>query len=94
MDKLAGEELEQHLSEIEDGWNVVDGHRLRREFDFEDFQAALEFVNEVGEVAEKMNHHPEIEFTWGEAAVEIHTHEVDGLTEKDFELVEEIDSIL
>lgn len=85
--------IDDKMGDLEAGWEVVDGHHLQKKFEFEDFQAALEFVNQVGEVAEENMHHPEIEFTWGEATVKIYTHEVDGLTTEDFELAEEIDGL-
>ncbi|MFB6190679.1 MAG: 4a-hydroxytetrahydrobiopterin dehydratase [Candidatus Nanohaloarchaea archaeon] len=93
MEKMDDDEIEDARRDLEDGWEVVDGHHLQKKFEFEDFQGALEFVNQVGEIAEEKMHHPEIEFTWGEATVRIHTHEADGLTSDDFGLAEEIDGL-
>lgn len=93
MEKLEEEEIGERLEDLED-WELVENYRLQKRFEFEDFQAALDFVNRVGKVAEEKMHHPEIEFTWGEATVKIHTHEVDGLTEDDFELAREIDRLV
>ena len=41
-------------------------------------------MNKVGEYAEKVDHHPEITFTWGKAIINIYTHSVGGLREADF----------
>jgi 4a-hydroxytetrahydrobiopterin dehydratase len=90
---MDSDEIEDAQQELEDGWEVVDGHHLQRKFDFEDFVGALDFVNQVGEVAEEKMHHPEIEFTWGEATVKIYSHDVDGLTRDDFELARAIDRL-
>jgi 4a-hydroxytetrahydrobiopterin dehydratase len=90
---MDSDEIEDAQQELEDGWEVVDGHHLQRKFDFEDFVGALDFVNQVGEVAEEKMHHPEIEFTWGEATVKIYSHDVDGLTRDDFELARAIDGL-
>ena len=47
-----------------DGWRVIGEHHLEREFKFQDFRAALDFTNRVGELAEQQNHHPDIYLAW------------------------------
>ena len=74
-------------------WEVVDEHHLRREFRFNNFREALDFVNRVGELAEEQAHHPDIELGWGRAAVRIFTHKIDGLTESDFILAAKVDRL-
>lgn len=81
------------LSQLKQGWEVVDGHHLRRTWSFEDFAGAMAFVVRVGEVAEAAGHHPDICFTWGRAEVQIHTHAIDGLSEADFVLAAKIDRL-
>lgn len=83
---LEGEELRELRRELDAGWEVVDGHHLAKTFEFEDFVTALEFVNEVGELAERQGHHPDLHLSWGQVKVEIWTHKIDGLTESDFVL--------
>ncbi len=74
-----------------DGWAVVEGHHLAREYRFPDFVSALAFVNRVGAVAEGSGHHPDIYLTWGKARIEIYTHKINGLTESDFVLAAKCD---
>lgn len=93
VEPLQGREIEPYLDQVDDGWEVVDDHHIKREFDFEDFQEALEFVNRVGKIAEEEGHHPNIEFTWGEATIKIYTHKIDGLHENDFILASKIDEV-
>lgn len=81
---LTGDALAKLEQELDDRWSVVDGHHLERVFTFDDFRQALAFTNQVGELAEAENHHPEITLTWGRVTVTIWTHKVDGLTENDF----------
>ena len=76
-----------------DGWEVVAGHHLRKEFKFEDFKATQEFVNRVGKLAEEQWHHPDICYGWGRAEITIWTHKIDGLTESDFILAAKIDQL-
>ena len=81
---LEGEELERLTAELGGGWKVVDGHHLEKEYRFPDFRQALEFTNRIGELAEEVNHHPNIFLTWGRVRVELWTHKIDGLNEADF----------
>ncbi len=89
---LTGEQIAP-LHEQTPGWQVVDEHHLSRTFKFKDFAGALQFVNQVGRIAEQEGHHPNICFTWGRVTIEIHTHKVDGLTDSDFILAAKIDTI-
>ena len=89
---LKGDALAAREREVPD-WKVVDEHHLNKSFKFPDFLKALEFVNRVGAIAEEMGHHPNIEFTWGKAEITIFTHDVDGLTGKDFALAAKINQL-
>ena len=68
-------------------------HKLRREYRFPDFAAALDFVNKIGSVAEELGHHPDILLSWGRVRVETWTHDADGITEKDLLLAQRIDGL-
>lgn len=81
---LEGEELKTYEQKLSSDWEVMEGHHLTRSYSFPDFRTALEFTNQVGELAEDMNHHPDITLTWGEVQITIWTHEIDGLSEIDF----------
>ncbi|MBN1362758.1 MAG: 4a-hydroxytetrahydrobiopterin dehydratase [Sedimentisphaerales bacterium] len=90
---LSGDELEQQIDQLGEGWTVIEGKRLQKEFKFDDFRQALDFVNRVGELAEEENHHPNIEFTWGKATITLWTHKIKGLHENDFILAAKIDEL-
>lgn len=90
-EKLSAEKIEESLAKL-DGWKTGDG-KLKKRFEFENFAQSLEFVNRVGRIAERRDHHPDICFGWGYAEFEIITHDVGGLTHNDFELAEEIDAV-
>jgi len=75
------------------GWQIIQDHHLSKEFAFENFVTALEFVNSVGAVAEEQGHHPDIYLTWGKARIDIWTHKIDGITESDFILAAKIDNL-
>jgi 4a-hydroxytetrahydrobiopterin dehydratase len=64
------------------GWAEVDG-ALEREFRFADFAEALAFVNEVGELAEAEDHHPDIAIHWNRVTLRWWTHVESAITERD-----------
>ena len=82
---------ERLLAQLGEGWRVVDGHHLAKEYPFPDFAAALAFVNRVGAIAEAEGHHPDLHLAWGRVRLEVWTHAIDGLTESDFVLAAEAD---
>src|SRR5690348_14174048 len=90
---LEGEQLEELHSQLSKGWKVIDEHHLEKEFKFKDFQQALDFTNEVGELAESVNHHPDIYLAWGQVKLTLWTHTIDGLSESDFVFAAKVDKI-
>jgi 4a-hydroxytetrahydrobiopterin dehydratase len=91
MARLSDEEIEERLSGL-DGWER-DGDAIRRSFKLEDFKGSVDFVNRLTQVAEEMNHHPDLEISWDTVTVKITTHSEGGLTENDFELAQRIDGL-
>lgn len=81
---LTGAPLQKLQDELANGWKVIEGHHLEKDYRFEDFRAALDFTNRVGEMAEEQGHHPDIELSWGRVKLSVWTHKIDGLTESDF----------
>jgi 4a-hydroxytetrahydrobiopterin dehydratase len=81
---LTHEEIEGYLRDLGSGWSVVEDHHLVKEYRFKDFQEALDFTNRVGELAERVNHHPDIHLAWGRCGITVWTHKIDGLHEADF----------
>ena len=90
-DPIEESKILDNLADLHEDWQVIENHQIVRDFDFKDFQEALEFVNKVGEVAEEQGHHPNIEFTWGKATIKLYTHKIDGLHENDFIMAAKID---
>jgi 4a-hydroxytetrahydrobiopterin dehydratase len=81
---LTGDELRQVVAQLGGGWQVIDQHHIEKAYQFRDFRESLEFVNQLGEIAETEGHHPDILLSWGQVHVMIYTHKIDGLTESDF----------
>jgi 4a-hydroxytetrahydrobiopterin dehydratase len=74
------------------GWRRVD-QRLRREFEFEDFSAAFAFMTRVALAAERANHHPDWSNSWSKVVIELTSHDIGGLTQRDFDLARTIDAL-
>jgi len=92
MAPLKGKELAKLAKQLK-GWRVVDEHHLEKEYKFKDFREALDFTNEVGELAEDQGHHPDIYLSWGSVKLSIWTHKIDGLTESDFVMAAKVDEL-
>ena len=91
---LKGNALQELLSAVGNGWRLVGEHHLEKEYKFDDFRQALDFTNQVGEMAELQNHHPDIYLAWGKVKITIWTHKIDGLTESDFIFAAKTDQLL
>ena len=63
-------------------WREENG-ALVREFELESFPAAIAFVSRVAELAERENHHPDIDIRYRRVVVRWTTHSAGGITEKD-----------
>ncbi len=90
--KLTDAEIENALVDLED-WEA-ENDNLKKHFEFENFADALAFVNKVGAIAEKRDHHPDVLFGWGYAEFFITTHDAGGITARDFELAKAIDELV
>lgn len=89
---MAADQARAHLEDVP-GWELThDATRLRRDFKLKDFKAAQALVNQVGDLAEQENHHPEIAFGYGHVTVEIWTHKINGLHENDFILASKVNA--
>ena len=85
-------QVASHLSTLP-AWKVENGE-LTRTFLFEDFRAALRFVNLIAELAEEAGHHPDIDIRYNRVRLGLATHDAGGLTAKDFDLAACIDKLI
>ncbi len=75
-------------------WDVIENKKLQREFKFNNFTEALEFINKVGKIAESENHHPDIFLhNWNKVVITLWTHKIKGLFLNDFILASKIDEL-
>lgn len=85
-------EIQERLSKLKD-WQVEDG-MLVKTFILPSFAHAVLMVGAVGQLAEAADHHPDLKiYGYKRLTVSLVTHSAGGLTEKDFELAGQIDSL-
>jgi len=89
---LTAQEIANYLGALPE-WHIEEGV-LTRTFSFQDFPAALAFVNRVGERAEEAGHHPDIDIRYNKVRLGLVTHDMGGLTVKDFDLAAVVDGLL
>lgn len=76
-------------------WDYEDGRdAITRTVQFADFVEAFGFMTQVALLAERMNHHPEWTNVWNRVDILLTTHDAGGLSERDIEMAEAIDTIL
>ena len=90
-EKLTNSEIEAHLEGVA-GWSVEDG-KLHKQFQFETFVEAFGFMTSLALIAEKMNHHPEWFNVYNRVTIDLMTHDVGGISDLDFQLAKEADTL-
>jgi 4a-hydroxytetrahydrobiopterin dehydratase len=75
------------------GWEARPG-AIVRSVRAPDFRTAIRLVNEVAEVAEQLNHHPDIDIRWTSVSFTLTTHSKGGVTSNDLELAARINPIV
>ena len=83
--------IEKEL-QLLNNWSYVD-YAVEKNYSFKNFAEALAFIIKVGDIAEKMNHHPELLNVYNKVKLRLTTHDAHGVTQKDFDLAAAIDSI-
>lgn len=92
MGLLSEEEVDRGLEAV-DGWRR-EGDEIVKDLKFEDFRGAMGFVNEVADVAEELDHHPDITVHgWNKVRLAVTNHAQGGLTQADFDLAATIDGL-
>lgn len=91
MDTLNQEQIEAALGGLGE-WGF-DGEALTRTFRFADFVHAVGFVEDLAEVAEEHQHHPDIDIRYNKVTLHVVSHEAGGVTMRDVELAEALDRL-
>jgi 4a-hydroxytetrahydrobiopterin dehydratase len=85
----------QELLAILPGWQLShEGKAIVKDFRFEDFHRTLGFINAVGFMANREDHHPDLEAGYGHCQVLWSTHDVGGLSLNDFVCAARVEALL
>jgi len=84
------EQLEE--DEEKEGWKES-SDKLVKDYKFENFDEAMNFVNQVAKIAEKQNHHPDIKINYNRVNLSITDHEKGGVSEKCHKFVTAVNNI-
>ncbi|RMH10959.1 MAG: 4a-hydroxytetrahydrobiopterin dehydratase [Planctomycetota bacterium] len=90
MSKLSEAEIKTSLAEVPE-WSELEGE-IQRTYQFDDFAAAMGFVNHIAAFAEREQHHPDILIRYNKVTLTVSTHDAGGITSKDFALAREADA--
>ncbi|MGB9664593.1 MAG: 4a-hydroxytetrahydrobiopterin dehydratase [Ignavibacteria bacterium] len=92
MSALTIQEIQDHLSKMKN-W-FIERDSIVKNFVFVNFKEAMKFVNKVADLAEEVNHHPDIRiFNYRNVTINLSTHSAGGVTLKDIELAKKIDEL-
>lgn len=75
------------------GWRVVEDHHLEKTFSFPSWVQALDFVNRLSPHAEALQHHPDVELSWGRVVIKLRTHDTNDIGELDVQLADAIEAL-
>lgn len=92
MQKIAPDQIDRKMTEFPD-WSLTSG-KIARTFGFEDFPAAMTFVNRVADLAERLHHHPDFMIRGSKVTLTVTTHDAGGITEKDLTFAREVDALI
>ncbi len=92
---ISPDEARQYV-EATPKWSVDDDSKgIHRQVNCQNFVEALALINQIGEIAEADQHHPDLHLTgYRNLRIDLTTHAIDGLSENDFILAAKIDQIL
>lgn len=89
---LSAPEIDELVRKVPN-WTQQD-KKLEQEFEFEDFDEAMAFVDDVADLAAEENHHPDIFISYTLVRLTLSTHKVGGLSRNDFIMAAKIDDLL
>jgi len=91
-DLISAEELETILKKSPE-WEI-EGKSITRTIEFEEFTEAIDFVNDLAEIAEDAQHYPDICIQDNRVNLALTSHDVGGITDLDVELAQRIENIV
>jgi 4a-hydroxytetrahydrobiopterin dehydratase len=92
MEKLNQNQIKEKLSNL-DGW-ILDNGAITKSYKFKNFKEAFSKMTEIAFECEAQNHHPNWENVYNSLTIRLNTHDVNGITQNDFDLATKIEKII
>lgn len=92
-DRLSQDQIDDALGSSLSDWTLEGGDTIRRDVTAETFKGGIKLVGQVAEIADAMDHHPDIDIRWTTITFRLSTHSEGGLTDNDLRLAAEIDRL-
>lgn len=90
---LSDEDVRKSTAELnESSWELKDG-KLVKSFQFPSFIKAIDYVNEIAILAERLDHHPIITINWKTVKLSLKSFDIDAITNRDIVLAKEINKL-
>lgn len=86
-------DINEKLKSLPDWSYDPESKSIVKVYNFKTYSKNIQFVNAIAWIANKVNHHPDLEVTFNKCIVKITTHDEAGISEKDFELASAIESL-
>ena len=91
--KLTDKQIEQALK-LFTGWKLTSTNKLQKEFKFDNFKQAFNFMSIVAQKCDQIDHHPDWTNIYNKVKIKLSTHEVEGISQKDLDLILLIEKII
>jgi 4a-hydroxytetrahydrobiopterin dehydratase len=91
MDALTEQQITEALGTLP-GWEY-DGEAISKTYALSSFRDAVDFVNDIADLAEDENHHPDLEIYYDEVVVSFRTHSADAVTDADVRMAAEVEAL-
>lgn len=93
MSVLSNKEIQNKLKNLSE-W-ILTNNQIQKDYILNDFSSAIKFVEQIANIAEEIDHHPDILIhNWNKVKIMISTHSEGGVTEKDFVLANRIEELI
>lgn len=86
-------QLTQLNGDAAQGWKLIDG-ALEKTYSFANFHETMAFVNALAWIAHREDHHPDLAVSYGRCTVRFNTHDVNGISESDFDCAARVDALV
>lgn len=90
-ERLSDLDIQRALGKLS-GWSRR-GDTLQKTYRFRTFRAGIDFVNRAAAIADRMDHHPDIDIRYTKIGCSLSTHSAGGITQKDLTLAGELDGV-